>query len=505
MKRYFFTLLFLSAAFLTHAQDLKAIDKYIEQARNDWKVPGMAVAIVKDGKIVLAKGYGTKEHGKNDPVNEHTQFAIASNTKAFVAASLARLVSEGKLNWKDKVRDYLPYFALYGDYETANTTIEDLLCHRAGLGTFSGDVIWYKSQKTAEQVLKHLRHVPQAYGFRDGYGYSNLMFIAAGEVIRAASGKSWDVYVKDEFFQPLEMKNTVTSISQLGSNKATPHKPTADRGTIPIAWVNWDNMGAAGGINSTAHDMAQWMIMNMDTGKFKGQSIIPTNQLNLMWTSHNNFVLSDGAKKATPGRTFAGYGLGWSLHDYFGALVVNHGGGYDGMYSKVTMLPEHKLGIVVLTNTMQGIATPLTIYIANQYLKKDMRNWSQEYLVRDRGIAGHQKDVEERMKKLVLNTPQTILPTDLIGEYFDPMYGKIFISEKDDQLRLTFEEAPALSANLKHWHYDTYLIEWDEEHAWFDFGTVAFMADNNRKVEGLRFDVPNDDIFFHELKPKKLK
>ena len=311
MKKYllFHTLLFISL--LGYSQiDVKAIDKYIENARKDWNVPGMSVAIVKDGKVVLSKGYGIREIGKKDKVDDATQFAIASNTKAFVSSAISKLVEEGRLNWKDKVRDHLPYFALYGEYESANTTIEDLLCHRVGLGTFSGDVIWYKSERSAEEVVRSAKYVPKAYEFRSGYGYTNLMFITAGEVIRKVTGKPWEEYVKENFIQPLGMNNTVMSTNDLKENNATPHKPTLDDGTIPIAWTNWDNMSAAGAIISSSTDMAQWMMMNLDGGVWNEDTLIDKGQQNKLWTPHNNYYLSEGSKQRTPGRHFAGYGLG---------------------------------------------------------------------------------------------------------------------------------------------------------------------------------------------------
>jgi hypothetical protein len=251
--------------------------------------------------------------------------------------------------------------------------------------------------------------------------------------------------------------------------------------------------------------MAQWMIMNLDTGAYNGKSIINKKQLNQLWTPHNNFEITEASKVSMPGRHFNGYGLGWSLNDYYGTLMASHGGGYDGMYSKVLMVPDLKLGIVVLTNTMQGISTPISYYIVNQYLKKDLRDWSQEYLKNDRGTKGHQAEVEQRKKLRVMNTSPSVKTSEFTGEYFDPMYGTISIFESDGKLQITFADAPALDATLSHWHHDTYLIEWKEEHAWFDFGTVAIITSNNLRVKGLRFDVPNGDIFFHELNPEKVK
>jgi len=506
MKKLIFLTFILCALISLGQVNVNSIDKYVANARTSWNVPGMSVAIVKDGKVVLSRGYGLIEIGNKEEVNEHTQFAIASNSKAFVASCIARLVEEGKLSWKDKVRDYLPYFTLYGDeYISSMVTIEDLLCHRVGLGTFSGDVIWYKSNKTPEQIIKRAAYVPEAFEFRDGYGYTNLMFITAGEVIRKITGSPWEEYVKKHFLQPLGMNNTVISVKDLKKNAATPHKPTLENGTVAIEWASWDSPSAAGGIISSASDMAKWMMMNLNGGEWNGKEYIDKEQQNLLWTPHNNFKLSEGAKESIPGRHFAGYGLGWSIMDYHGTMVVSHGGGYDGMYSRVMMVPDLRLGIVILTNTMEGISTPLAYYIVNEYLKKDQRDWSKEYLERARSRNGHKENVEERKKARKMDTSPSISQSEMIGDYFDPMYGNLSISVENDKLRLAFADAPELGAQLSHWHYDTYKIIWDKEHAWFDFGTVAFETNNNLEVEGLEFDVPNGDIFFDELHPKKVK
>jgi len=504
MKKLFFLAVFLVTLSTYSQVDIQLVDRYLEKARKDWNVPGMAVAIVKNGKVVHNKGYGVKELGKKNKVDENTQFAIASNSKAFVASCIAKLVEEGKLSWKDKVRTYLPYFSLYGDESVSSmVTIEDLLCHRVGLGTFSGDVIWYKSEKTPEEIIKQAAYVPKAFEFRDGWGYSNLMFITAGEVIKRVTGSPWEDYVKMHFIQPLGMKNTVISVSDLNDNIATPHKPTIDRGTIVSNWANWDAPSAAGGIISTVNDLSKWMMMNLNRGTWEGKQYIDKEQQNLLWTPHNSFKLSEEAKESLPGRHFSGYGLGWSLMDYHGTMIVSHGGGYDGMYSRVMMIPDLKLGIVVLTNSMEGISTPLAYYIANQYLQKDMRDWSAEYLERARSNNGHQQEVEARISSRKIGTQPLVDVSNKVGTYFDPMYGDIDISEIGGELRLSFQDAPKLSATLAHWHYDTYEIKWDEEHAWFDFGTVSFKLDNNLKVLGLEFDVPNGDIFFDELHPMK--
>lgn len=487
--------------------DLKIIEKYIEDAREAWDVPGLSVAIVKDGEIVFEKGYGVIESGKKQKVDEHTLYAIASNTKAFISASIATLEESGQLDLDDPVQKHLPYFELYDSYVSSEAIVRDLLCHRLGLGTFSGDVIWYKSNFSPEEIVKKAKFVPQAYSFRGGYGYSNLMFLAAGEVIKSASGKPWDNYIQEAFFDPLEMTRTRTSTNDLGSldNVATPHKPVNGE-NIPIAWTNWDNMGAAGGIISSVHDMSQWLKLQLNEGILDGDTIFSPAIQNEMWNAHNIQKVSLSNKHYMPSRHFRSYGLGWGLFDYHGRLIANHGGGYDGMYSRVILVPEENLGVVVLTNSMKGISTPISNYIVDRYLEVPERDWSAEGLQQSYRSEKFKSDrLVARGKSRVLNTKPTFPMSAYSGRYFDKMYGDIEIKYEGDNLRLEFPSAPDLSAHLSHWHYDTFKINWDREHAWFDFGTLQFIMDNNGNIRGLNFDVPNDDIFFHELHPVKVR
>lgn len=508
MQRYFFNVFFLFA-FLSSSTgvwaqpDLKKIDAYIEQARQDWDVPGLAVAIVYEGKIVHEKGYGTREVGKKAPVDEHSLFAIASNTKAFIATALTMLVDEGKVNWDDKVIEHVPQFALYDPYASQTVTVRDLLCHRVGLGTFSGDVIWYKSDYTAAEVVEHIRYVPQAYPLRAGYGYSNLMFITAGEVIKAVSGLSWADYIQTHLLDPVGMTRTQTSIGPLArmDNVASPHKPV-DGVNQAIPYAPWYNSGAAGGIISSVHDMGLWMQMHLNEGVSREQdTLFREAGQRQMWHPHNNLYVSPGYQRLYPSTNFRGYGLGWSLNDYLGYKVVAHGGGYDGMYSRVMMVPGAELGIVVLTNSMKGISTYLTNYITDQFLgNPEPKDWSKLGIQSERNFDQYKANREaERLNARVKNTQPTYEPSRYSGTYHADIYGDIRIVEKDGQLRMEIPHAPALNANLVHWHYDTYEIQWDETHAWFDFGTIRFELDNNGKVIGANFDVPNDDIFFEEI------
>ena len=504
MKRLFALCKLSLLVFTTYGQaDIEKIDQYFAKAQKDWKIPGMAVAVVKDGEIVLSKGYGTLSLNSKEPVTSQTLFAIASNTKAFVASSLAKLVAEGRIKWTDKVVDYLPYFELYDSYTTAHTTIEDLLCHRVGLGTYSGDLMWYKSELTAEEVIKKVKFVPQEYEFRAGYGYSNLMFITAGEVIKKVTGKEWSDYVKESFFSPLGMTRSITSTDDLSDkgNFAMPHKPLEDKQEV-IDWVNWDNMGAAGGIISSADDMAKWMMMNIEHGIWNGDTIINYNQHNIIWTPHNNNKVATNSY----GRHFSGYGLGWGLNDYHGNMVATHGGGYDGMYSYQMLIPDQKLGIMVLTNTMKGIGWPIAQYVADRYLNLEEKDYSKERLEASEKNKEQGSEIDNRVDKRKKKAAPTLEKSDYTGSFFSGMHGKVTISlNTDGTFKMEFEDAPKLNATLTHWHYNIWQINWNETHAWFDFGTVQFLLDNNLKVNGLQFDVPNGDIFFDEVNLEKIK
>ena len=506
MIQVFFSSLLLVFFFLDGFSqvDVTKIEEYVESSRMDWNIPGMALVIVKDGDIISCRGYGLINADEDRKVDENTLFAIASNTKAFISSSFGVLQDQRKLSLDDKVQKYIPEFQLYDNYASSEANIADLLSHRLGLGTYSGDVIWYKTNYSAQQVIKKTRFVPQTYSFRAGYGYSNLMFIAAGEVIGKVSGKSWDQFVSETFFTPLGMNRTITSIDDLESkgNYATPHKPVGEK-SIPIDWVNWDNMGAAGGIISSANDMAKWLIFQLDRGIWENDTILNPKTQNTLWTPHNNFVVNNVDTQADRGTNFAGYGLGWRISDYFGNRMITHGGGYDGMYSQVAIFPEIDLGIVILTNSMKSIATPLRYYIVNAFIEKEKKDWSAEALKHSRQKSRVQKLIESIKDARKINTNPRLDNSAYVGSYSSDMVGRISILENNGKLNLKFDHAPDLSAELIHWHYDTWEIRWDQMHAWFDFGLINFNVDSELSVTGFEFDVPNYDIFFHELKVKK--
>ncbi|MEM1216531.1 MAG: serine hydrolase [Bacteroidota bacterium] len=485
--------LFINSIF---AQDAADFRRAAQEALAAFDVPGFSVGVIKDGEIILAEGFGTRTQGRKESVDEHTLFAVASNTKAFVATAITHLHQEGKLDLDAPVQQYLPYFQLYDDYVSKHTTVRDLLCHRVGLGTFSGDVVWFKSELEPEQVIRQIRHLPQAYEFRAGYGYSNLMFITAGEVIKAVTGKTWAQYVQENYLTPLGMDRTQTTVNRLPkmTNVATPH--ITRNSNEPIPYVNWDNMGAAGGIVSSAHDMSRWMQTQLANGQFGGETIFPQGITNQTWRPHN--PLRGGSQPVSTG-------LGWFVQYLDGHQVITHGGGYDGMYSRVKMVADEDLGVVVLTNSMTGLSSALANYIVNTYLGRATDGWLEQAVEnQEKDAAAWRERRAGRRNARVRDTQPTVERSDILGAYDDPLFGTIVVKEEGEDLWLRFQTAPLLDAPLRHWHYDTYRIDWPTPQAWFDFGTVQFTLDNNRKVTGIEFDVPNDDIFFHQIHAKRV-
>ena len=504
MKRTLFLLLGLLWWTISSAQvDLKKLDAYLEQARRDWKTPGMAVGIVKDGKLVFAKGYGEKEVGKGEKPDANTLFAIASNSKAFTSAAIALLVQEGKLKWDTKVKDILPYFEVYDPLISQMVTIRDLLSHRVGLGTFSGDVMWYRSELTAEEMVKRAKHIEKAFEFRAGYGYSNVMYIAAGEVIRVVSGKSWGEFIHERFLQPLGMNRSVYTLAdmQAKGNYATPHNYSEGQ-NLPIPWVSWETVAATGGLLSSVNDLSQWLIFNMNHGIVGKDTLFTRSSRNLMWTPHNNSVPDHlNPKKVT---SFSGYGLGWQLSDFRGHFRVHHTGGYDGMISAIQMFPDQKLGIILLTNGLRAPLSAIPNYIADAFLTgKNERDWSKEQLEFTERREKADTRVAERRAARVLNTQPALQKEAMVGTYVCQLYGKITVNPAGENLEISFEHTPSYKASLRHWHHDVWEMVWNEPQAWFSHATVQFVYDNNLKVERLQFDVPNDDIFFDELKPMR--
>ena len=481
--------------------DLEDLDIYIEGARKDFSVPGLAIAIFQDDRPIFVRGYGTLEEGGEVAVNGDTLFAIASNTKAFTAASLAILVDEGKISWDDRVIEYLPYFRLYDPWVTNEMRIRDLLSHRSGLGTFSGDLMWYGSYYDAAEVVRRAQFLKPAGPFRAHYGYSNIMFIAAGEVVAKVAGIPFGDFVENRILAPLGMDRTVTAVSELSTmeNVATPHGEIEGK-VHAFEWQPWVNSVAAGGIVSSVNDMSRWLRLQLRRGELDGEALFSREAADEMWTPHISIKVDDRSRKETPSTHYRSYGLGWSLMDFHGHQIVQHGGGFDGMFSRVALVPEKRVGMVILTNSMTPLPVALMYRILDDLLSDEVRDWSATYVdrasrSREQGRSRLQKALQKRAGGTSSSRPLAAY----VGEYSGELYGPIEVSLENGRLQLSFRPNPALVGRLRHLHYDTFVLDWDAPFPWFGSGTAHFIIDRNGAVERLELEVPNDDFWFTEL------
>ncbi|PSR54409.1 serine hydrolase [Adhaeribacter arboris] len=485
--------------------DLAALDAYYEKARQDWEVPGMAIAIVKNDSVVFAKGYGVLNSKTGGLVNANTIFGIASNTKAYTAAALAMLVDEGKLNWHDPVTKYLPYFQLYNPYVSQAATIRDLLSHRVGLATYSGDLLWYNTTYSREEILRRAKFLKPTYAFRDGYGYSNLMFIAAGQVIEAVSGQTWENFIRTRILQPLGMQQTYLSVRELAgkSNIASPHGFDGQHKPVPTTFTPWDAWNPAAGIFTSGNQQAQWLILQLNRGTYKGKRIFSEAASREMWAPVQPLSISSEAEKNNPSTHFSATGLGWFLTDYQGRKMVAHGGGHEGMNSRTVLLPEENLGFVVLTNSMSSIMTALGNRTVDAFLSvPNARDWSQFYLA---AVKARQAGAGQAAP--TTPTATKLAPTaskKFTGRYTSPLYGDAIITETRNELQLQLVAAPSLGGKLIPNKENIFDLQWKNQYALLTPTQVRFFTNPEGTLE-MRLDANNPDFIFSELEFKKVK
>lgn len=511
MKRAFacFALLYIFQLFVfgqTLDDKLKEIDDYAKAVMTTHGGPGMAIAIVKDDKMVFARGYGTRELGKNEPVDENTVFAIASNSKAFTTAALAILIDEKKLNWDDKVSRYLPDFRLYDPWVTSELTVRDLVTHRVGLDTFSGDLLWYETTYTPDEILRRVHYLKPVSSFRTRFGYQNLMLIAAGKVVEKVSGKSWCDFITGRILSPLGMTRTVCSINELPDNSAWPHNESGGKLRV-LHRGNVDGSYSAAALNSSVADLSKWIRTQLGKGNFEGKQIFSESQA---WQMHQPYLsqqISESAWKGNPTRHFTGVGMGWFVYDYYGRKIVNHSGGLDGMLSYTVLIPEENVGFVILTNSESPAFAVMMNKIRDVFVNAPKRDWNAEAAEQEKR---NKEQAELSLKKedaaRVLNTSPALSLAKYAGTYRDQMYGDVTVSEENGKLVLRFLPAPNFVADLEHWHYDTFVIHWRPSVAYnFPRGFVTFTIDKNARTDELKIDQPNNDFWFYELHPKRVK
>lgn len=485
-------LLVLSSSQFGYAQEApsKDFDDYVNKALKDWDVPGLAIAIVKNDQIVFAKGYGVRKLGDTSAVDEKTLFAIGSSSKAFTSAAIAMLVDDGKLKLDDPATKYLPGFQLFDPYVTRELTVRDLLCHRSGLER--GDFLWYGTSYSRDEIVRRVRYLKPTWSLRSMFGYQNIMYLAAGQIVAGVSGKTWDDFIRDRIFKPLGMTSSSTSINDLknADDVATPHAKIEGKVEI-IPWRNIDNIAPAGSINSNVVDMAQWVRLQLGEGVYKGQRLISSGGAKEMHTAQTVIRMDPPWTLFYSDAHFLNYGLGWFLHDHRGRKVVEHGGNIDGMSALVAMIPEEKLGLVILTN-LNG--TPLTSAIANRvydlYLGVPPRDYSADLLKNYNALLEQGKQAQKKIEESrVKGTSPTLALDKYAGAYKDEMYGDAKVAVQNGKLVLT---TPGFVGELDHWNYDTFQVTWRERS--LGKALVTFTLNARGKVDEMK--LPDLQISF---------
>ena len=464
------------------ATPLQGFDQYVTRSMAAWQVPGLAVAIVRNDSVVLARGYGVRTLGRPEPVDARTLFAIGSSSKAFTATAVAMLVDEGKLKWDDPATSYLPGFQLYDPYATRELTVRDLLTHRSGLT--AADLMVFQPSLTRDGALHRVRYVKPTYSFRAHFGYQNLMYLAAGQITARLDGVSWDDLIGRRIFKPLGMTASNTSVTLLDRlpNVATPHDEIDDT-VQAIPYFNLDVIAPAGAINSNVQDMAQWVRFQLAGGKVAGKPLLSASAFEETHTPQT-IVPREGFWKLVAQDThLLNYGMGWYLHEYHGRFIVQHGGNIDGMTALVAMMPEERTGLVILTNLDGNDLTYALMYrVFDAYLKRPPKDWSAVLLKADRELRAQGKQELKNREAMRATGTSPSLPLErYAGTYRDSASGDAIVRREGPGLVLQFG---SLVADLSHWQYDTFEAVWRQRR--LGKSPVTFTLDADGKVDELK-------------------
>jgi CubicO group peptidase (beta-lactamase class C family) len=442
------------------------LDAYVARALKTFSVPGISVGIVKDGKVVLVKGFGVRKLGEAAPVDENTLFGIGSNTKAFTSAALASLVDAGKLSWDDPVYERLPGFQMYDPYVSHEMTIRDLLTHRSGMGLGEGDLLfWPHTTFTRDEIIYKLRFMKPASSFRSHYAYDNLMYIAAGQIIEHASGTSWENYIREHILNPLGMTTSTLSNAHFKptDNIAWPHEEH-DGKVAPIHFVELDNAAPAGSINSSVAEMSKWMLLQLNHGKFPdGSRLFSERQSREMWSAQTILPIGYGDSPLAALRPhFAAYGLGWFMNDYRGRKLVGHTGGVAGFVTRVMLVPEENLGVVVLTNgEEEGAFDSVLYHILDSYLGISPTDWIAAYKTAEDEELKEAAEITSKINSARAADSKPSLPLEkYAGIYNDAWYGPVTIRSENGKLIFTLDRTPAAVGDLTHWQFETFKVHW---------------------------------------------
>ncbi len=500
---FLFGLIFnqLTAQVITPTQ----IDNLVEKVLKAFDVPGISVGIIKDDKLIFAKGYGVRSLDSKKPMTENTLVGIASNTKAFTAAALGILIDEGKLKWDSKVTDIIPEFKMYNPYVTDEFTIVDLLTHRSGLGLGAGDLMMWpdSSNFTKADIIHNLRYLKPVSSFRTKYDYDNNLYIVAGEVIARASGMSWEEFIEKRIMLPLNMSKSAASIYRLKdkSNIINAHAPID--GKVQVIKTDWsETANAAGGIYSNITDLSKWLIMQMNNGKYGdglNKQLFSEDVHDEMWSPQTIIKTKGGGPYNTH---FASYGLGWGLSDVKGMKQCTHTGGLAGIVTQITLIPEMKLGIIVLTNQQSGAAfNTITNTIKDSYLGVMGQDRLQQMIERvQKGEDEAKKTTSEiwaNIETQQKTSTKMIAIDSFTGTYTDAWFGDIVISSNKGKTRFNSKRSPRLKGDMLYYKGNTFVVKWDDRSMDAD-AFVVFSLNTEGKADGIKMSAisPLTDFSF---------
>jgi CubicO group peptidase (beta-lactamase class C family) len=438
-----------------------SLDGYVRQEMKDWQVPGLAIVIVKDGKVVVLKGYGVKDIQSGTAVDEHTLFMIASNTKLFTSTALTQLEYDKKLSLDDKITKYYPDFQLYESSSTQLVSIKDMLSHRIGTKTFQGDFTFWNSQYTRDEIMHKMRLLKPIHPFRQDFGYCNSCVMTAGQVIPKVTGKAWADYIEDSLLGPMQMNHTYTSITKVPHEvKLAQPYTTSFSGTLhTVPLDQWDNLGPAAALISDVSDLSHWLLCQLDSGRYDGRRVIPFEAIQR--TRDINTILSS-RKRANGSTHVAGYALGLESYDYAGREVYMHTGGAGGMVSVVCFVPEEKLGMAILTNNdNQDLFVLLRQQILDAYLGLPYRNYSEM------GFRNFSKLMQDTLKTIdgwkerVKGDAPSLPLAVYCGHYTNQLYGSLDIRQNGKGLAVKFNGHSNLTAKLDYMDNGEWLLRYD--------------------------------------------
>ena len=494
MKILFLTSLLMIFGVSLFSQQLSSsqIDTLVERAMKAFDVPGIAVAVIKDGKVIHSKGYGVRSLNTKEKVDENTLFGIASNSKAFTAAALGILIDEGKLKWDDKVRDYIPEFKLYNPYVTEEFTIRDLLTHRSGMGLGAGDLMFFpdSSDFTLKDILYNLRFLKPVSGFRTKYDYDNNLYIVAGEVVARVSGKSWDDFVEERILKPLGMTHSACSFDRLKDKTNVIDGHASVEGKVQVIARSTLKVGhSAGGINSCISDLSEWVLLQLSHGKYGenlGNKLFSDDVHEEMWTPQTIIPVRNPGPYNTH---FSAYGLGFGISDVKGYKQLSHTGGLEGMVTQITMIPELNLGIIVLTNQQEGGAfSSITNQIKDSYFGITGTDRVTQYSNgRKQSLAAANKITDSIWRDIANAQKENAGKTDLkiyTGTYRDQWFGDVIISVKNGKLWFDSKRSPKLTGEMFAYKGNSFVVKWRDRSMDAD-AFVIFSLDMEGKGAGI--------------------